>query len=69
MGSFIPKFQNRYYQRKKIMNRQIAILLIVLIIISLLFSAFALSQGKFGDALFVYPLLIIVYLFARRGKK
>ncbi len=51
------------------MNRPIATLLIVLIILSLLFSAFALSQGKFGEALFVYPLLIIIYLFSRRGKK
>lgn len=51
------------------MNRPIAILLIVLLIFSFLFSAFALSQGKFGEAFFVYPLLIIVYLFTRRGKR
>jgi len=50
------------------MNRPIAILLIVLIIVGLLFSAFALSQGKFVEAFFVYPLLIIVYVFSRHGK-
>lgn len=51
------------------MNRPIAILLLVLLIFSLLFSAFALSQGKLGEALFVYPLLIIVYLLTRRRKR
>ena len=45
------------------MSRPIAILLIVLIIVGLLFSAFALFQGKFVEALFVYPLLIIAYFF------
>ncbi len=51
------------------MNRTIAILLIVLLIFSLLFSAFALSQGKLGEAFFIYPLLIIIYLFSRRIKR
>ena len=45
------------------MNRPIAILLIVLIIVGLLFSTFALFQGKFAEALFVYPFLIFVYFF------
>ena len=45
------------------MSRPIAILLIVLIIVGLLFSAFALFQRKFVEALFVYPLLIIAYFF------
>ena len=51
------------------MNRPIAILLIVLIIVGLLFSTFALYQGKFAEALFVYPLLIIAYVFSRYGNK
>mgnify|MGYP007044779562 FL=1 len=51
------------------MNRPIAILLIVLIIVGLLFSTFALFQGKFVEALLVYPLLIIAYVFSRRGKR
>jgi len=51
------------------MNRPIAILLIVLIIVGLLFSTFALFQGKFVEALFVYPLLIIAYIFSRHGKR
>ena len=51
------------------MNRPIAILLIVLTIVGLLFSTFALSQGKFVEALLVYPLLIIVYIFSRHGNK
>jgi len=33
-----------------------------------LFSTYALFQGKFGEALFVYPLLIIAYVLSRRGK-
>ena len=51
------------------MNRPIAIVLIVLIIVGLLFSTFALFQGKFVEALLVYPLLIIAYVFSRRGKR
>ena len=51
------------------MNRSIAKLLIVLTIVGLLFSTFALFQGKFAEALFVYPLLIIAYVLSRRGKK
>jgi ABC-type transport system involved in cytochrome bd biosynthesis fused ATPase/permease subunit len=51
------------------MNRPIAILLIVLIIVGLLLSTFALFQGKFVEALLVYPLLIIAYVFSRRGKR
>jgi len=51
------------------MSRPIAILFIVLIIAGLLFSTFALFQGKFVEALFVYPLLIIAYVLSRHGKR
>jgi len=54
---------------RKIMSRPIAILLIVLIIVGLLFSTFALFQGKFVEALIVYPLMIIAYVFSRHGKR
>jgi len=53
----------------EIMKRPIAILLVVLLIIGLLFSTYALFQGKFAEALFIYPLLIVAYLFSRFGKK
>ena len=51
------------------MNRPIAILLMVLIIVALLFSTFALFQGKFYVALSVYPLLIVAYVLSRVGKR
>ena len=51
------------------MNRPIAILLIVLIILALVFSTFALFRGNFVGALSVYPLLIIAYVFLRFNKK
>ena len=51
------------------MSRPIALLLIALIVVGLLFSTIALFQGKFVEALFVYPLLIIAFVFARHGKK
>jgi phosphoglycerol transferase MdoB-like AlkP superfamily enzyme len=62
-------FQIRDCQNEKIMNRPIAILLLVLIIVGMLFSTFALFQGKFVEALLVYPLLVFAYVFSRRGKK
>ncbi|MBE0583886.1 MAG: hypothetical protein IH612_08975 [Desulfofustis sp.] len=33
------------------------------------FSIYAMFQGKFVEALFIYPLLVIAYVFARRGRK
>ncbi|PLX95624.1 MAG: hypothetical protein C0619_01160 [Desulfuromonas sp.] len=69
MGSLPPASRIKIIKARKIMNRPIAILLIVLIIVGLLFSTFALFQGRFGEALFVYPLLIIAYVFSRRGKR
>ncbi len=51
------------------MNRSIAILLVIFLIIGLLFSTFALFQGKFVEALSVYPLLIVAYIFSRHGRR
>lgn len=53
----------------EVMNRPIAIMLVVLIMVGLLFSTYALFQGKFAEALFVYPVLIIAYVFLQRGKR
>jgi hypothetical protein len=66
------RYSDRRYEiikARKIMNRPIAILLIALIIVGLLFSTYALFQGKFVEALFVYPLLIIAYVFTRHSKR
>lgn len=52
-----------------VMNRPIALLLLVLTIAGLLFSIFALFQGKFTEALFIYPLLIVAFVFSRRSRK
>jgi len=65
----ISRFQIPDYQSEKIMNRPIAILLLVLIIVGFLFSTFALFQGKFVEALLVYPLLVAAYIFSRHGKR
>lgn len=51
------------------MTRPIAVLLLVLILAGLLFSIFALFQGKFVEALIIYPLLIAAYVFSRFGRK
>lgn len=51
------------------MNRPIAILLLVFILLGLLFSTYALFRGEFVAALAVYPLLVIAYIFLRLGKK
>jgi len=53
----------------EVMNRPIAMLLVVLIMAGLLFSIFALFQGKFVEALSIYPLLIVAYVFSARQKK
>ena len=51
------------------MNRPLAILLLILIIVGLLFSTFALFRGEFVAALLVYPLLVFAYIFLRLGKR
>ncbi len=51
------------------MRRPIAMLLLVLITVGLLFSIFALFKGNFVEALSVYPLLIVAYVFSRFSSK
>lgn len=53
----------------ELMNRPIAILLLVFLIVGLLFSTYALFQGEFVAALIVYPLLVVAYIFLRLGKR
>jgi hypothetical protein len=45
------------------------VVLLVLMIIGLLFSLYSFSQGRFGEALFIYPLLIAIYVLFRIGGK
>jgi hypothetical protein len=51
------------------MNRSLAMALLVLLIISLLFSLYAFSQGRFAEGLYIYPLLIAIYVLFRLGGK
>jgi hypothetical protein len=50
-------------------NRSLAMVLLALMIIGLLFSMYAFYQGRFAEALLIYPLLIVIYLFFRIGGK
>jgi hypothetical protein len=51
------------------MNRPLAMVLLALMIIGLLFSIYSFSQGRFAEALFIYPLLIAIYVFLHIGNK
>ncbi len=51
------------------MSRTVAMLLLGLLILGLLFSMFALFQGRFVEALLIYPLLIFAYVVSRLGRK
>jgi hypothetical protein len=51
------------------MNRPLAMVLLALMIIGLLFSMYAFSQGEFAEALLIWPLLIAIYVFLQRGGK
>ena len=51
------------------MKRPLAMVLLVLLIIGLLHSMYALSRGRFAEALFMYPLLAVSYVFFFAGKK
>ena len=49
------------------MNRLLAIVLLLLLLFSLLFSMYFLSQGRFVEGLFIYPLLITIYVVIKLG--
>jgi hypothetical protein len=50
------------------MNRRLAIVLLILLIVGQLFSIYAFSQGRFNEALFMFPLLIVIYVLFKIGK-
>ncbi|MFU8818149.1 MAG: hypothetical protein ACNA74_00330 [Desulfurivibrio sp.] len=49
------------------MNRLVAKVLLVLMAIGLLYSLYAFSQGRFMEAMVIYPLLIAGFLLSRIG--
>jgi len=51
------------------MNRYLALVLLVLLVLGLLHSLYAFAQGRFAEALIMYPLLIACYVFLVAGKK
>lgn len=51
------------------MNRQVAIVLLILLIIGQLFSMYAFSQGRIEEALFMFPLLVTIYVLFRIGRR
>jgi hypothetical protein len=54
---------------RNIMNRLLATVFLVLLVIGLLWSMYAFSQGRVAEGLSLYPLLIVIYVFFRIGGK
>ena len=52
-----------------VMNRPLAVVSLVLLIIGLLLSTAAFFQGRVIAGLSLYPLLIIIYMLIQIGKK
>lgn len=52
------------------MNRSLALILLILLGIVLLHSLYAFYRGRFGEAMIMYPLLVVCYLaFIGHGKQ
>ena len=51
------------------MNRLLATIFLVLLVISLVFSMYCFYQGRFIDGLFIYPLLIVIYVVMSLGNR
>jgi len=51
------------------MNRLLAKILLLLLILGLLFSMYFLSQGRLMEGLCIYPLLITIYVVMKLGGK
>ncbi len=51
------------------MNRLLAKILLLLLILSLLFSMYFFYQGRFMEGLYIYPLLITIYVVMRLSSK
>lgn len=49
------------------MNRPLATVLLVLMIIGLLYSMYLFYQGRFTEGMFMYPLLAAVYVIMKMG--
>ncbi|ADH86338.1 DUF2752 domain-containing protein [Desulfurivibrio alkaliphilus] len=51
------------------MNRTLALVLLILMAVVLLHSLYSFYHGRFGEAMVMYPLLVVCYLvFLGRGK-
>jgi len=51
------------------MNRLVASILLILMIIGLLYSMYLFYRGRFSEGLFMYPLLAAVYVIMKMGNK
>ncbi len=51
------------------MNRLLAKILLLLLILSLLFSMYLFYQGRFMEGLYIYPLLITIYVVMKLSGK
>jgi len=51
------------------MNRLLAQIVLILMAIGLVYSMYAFAQGRFIEAIMIYPLLIAGYLFSRATGK
>ena len=51
------------------MQRLMAIVFLVLLLFALLYSFYCFAQGRFSDALYIYPLLITIYVMMKLGDR
>ena len=51
------------------MNRLLAKIFLVLLILGLLFSFYCFAQGRFMEGLYIYPLLITIYVVMQLSGK
>ena len=57
------------YPKGFFMNRILAKIFLVLLILGLLFSMYCFSRGLFMEGLYIYPLLITIYVVMQFGGK
>ena len=51
------------------MNRLLAKILLLLLVLGLLFTTYCFSQGRIMEGLYIYPLLIAIYVVMKFGGK
>ena len=51
------------------MNRLLAKILLLLLVLGLLFSMYCFSRGLIMEGLYIYPLLITIYVVTKIGGK